>query len=124
VQCPKCGQPFEADSRESTAAATPGTTVQNLTKVVLDTISAITANLDPEQASLLGSKAAIELSAAWSRLERRVCAAKLAIVRDEFRVRFPSLDIETEHFTFGITDGIADRYIEFLVHVSRMIFSK
>ena len=54
------------------------------------------------------------LAPRWDELSRHVAAAKLAIIRDEFASRFPLLAVETGSFTFGISDPIVDRYLEFL----------
>ena len=54
------------------------------------------------------------LAARWDELSRHVASAKLAIIRDEFAKRFPSLAVETGFFTFGISDPIVDRYLQFL----------
>ena len=89
-------------------------TLQGLMQEVLSTIREIRPDLDPIQMLLLGPKAVDPMLAHWQQLERCVCSAKLAIVRDEFSIRFPNLVSETENFTFGIADQVADRYMTFL----------
>ncbi len=54
------------------------------------------------------------LAARWDELSKHVASAKLAMIRDEFSNRFPSLTVETGFFTFGIADPIVDRYLQFL----------
>ena len=50
----------------------------------------------------------------WDELSRHVASAQLAIIRDEFATRFPSFAVETNSFTFGISDPIVDRYVSLL----------
>lgn len=87
--------------------------LQDLRQEVLDTIRNIKPHLEPIQAMLLGAGAG-PILAKWGSLERRVSAAKLAIVRDEFSVRFPNFCQLTEGFTFGIVDANSDRYLTYL----------
>jgi len=82
-----------------------------LSKLVLTRIGDIKADLDPGLAFSLGPTTASKLLEVWPKLQRHVAAAKLAIVRDEFSIRFPSLSSETEDFTFGISDSLSDRYM-------------
>jgi hypothetical protein len=81
-----------------------------LANTTLKTITEIRPNIDPAQMLLLGPDAVDAMLPRWSELERSICAAKLAIVRDEFRARFPQFRTETEGFTFGIIDKAAERY--------------
>lgn len=69
-----------------------------------------TDRLSPEMLFLLGDIDFEEILPRWADLDRHFACAKLAVVRDEFEVRFPSFSAETEEFTFGITEPCADRY--------------
>jgi hypothetical protein len=86
----------------------------DLAQETSDLITAIKPNLDPVQAMLLGPKANSVFLTHWSKLERHVCAAKLAIIREEFAIRFPAFTVATEGFSFGIVDTVSDRYLAFL----------
>jgi hypothetical protein len=87
---------------------------QELLRAVLGIIGEIKPSLDPLQIFLLGSDATDAMTNQWAELERRIGSAKLAIIRDEVSVRFPTLAAATYAFTFGITDAAADRYLTFL----------
>ncbi|MGH7032705.1 MAG: hypothetical protein ACREFL_03115 [Stellaceae bacterium] len=87
---------------------------QDLRSLTLNLIQNIRPDLDPVQALLLGPGVVMPMLDGWGQLERLVCAAKLAIIRDEFSVRFPSKSAETESFSFGIVDRTADRLESFL----------
>jgi hypothetical protein len=70
--------------------------------------------LGSEVAFLVGGPDVQRLVASWDKLEQHFAAAKLAIVRDEFSVRFPLLSEQTERFTFGLLNPAANRYMDFL----------
>ncbi|MEX5748916.1 hypothetical protein [Massilia sp. X63] len=70
--------------------------------------------LGSEMAFLVGGSDVQRLVASWDKLEEHFAAAKLAIVRDEFSVRFPLLSEQTEGFTFGLLNPAANRYMDFL----------
>lgn len=84
--------------------------LEELSQLVLQSIRDIRPNIDFSQVLLLGVDAVEPFMNHWSALERRVCSAKLAIIRDEFRTRFPQFLENTENFTFGISDPAAEQY--------------
>jgi hypothetical protein len=85
-----------------------------LKNFAIDAISGIRAGLDQRQMLLLGPDAVEPLMENWTKLERLVCAAKLAIIREEFRARFPQFSEETEKFTFEIADKVTEKYEQLL----------
>lgn len=66
--------------------------------------------LSPDMLFLLGDIDFEEILPRWADLNRQFACAKLAVVRDEFSLRFPSFAADTEGFTFGINEACADRY--------------
>lgn len=91
-------------------------TQRQLLDETLELIRAVAKyRLSPAQLMLFGAGPDTPAYAKrWDDLSRHVASAKLAIIRDEFASRFPSLAEHTEQFTFGIKDPIVDGYSKFL----------
>jgi len=70
--------------------------------------------LEPNTVYYLGASDVEPLLRNWNQLQRCVASAKLAIIREEFAVRFPNYFRETGSFTFGIHDPVSDSYVSFL----------
>jgi len=89
--------------------------LQSLREEVLATIQRISTDaLSPDAVLLLGPVDVEAILESWNKVQKHMASAKLAIVRDEFAARFPSMSTETEDFSFGITDPISDCYMDFL----------